>query len=60
MEEVSGSAYNDSIQKNIFDPLGMKYATVQEPIPAALEPHAVLGYARGNKPIFLSRGEPAY
>lgn len=48
VEEVSGIAYNDYIQKNIFDPLEMKYATVQEPVPAFLEPYAVLGYAREN------------
>ncbi|ASA23323.1 serine hydrolase domain-containing protein [Paenibacillus donghaensis] len=48
VEEVSGIAYNDFIQQNIFDPLEMKYATVQEPVPASLEPYAVLGYAREN------------
>ncbi len=48
VEEVSGLSYNDYIQNNIFDPLDMKYATVQEPIPASLEPYAVLGYAREN------------
>ncbi|WP_068533615.1 serine hydrolase domain-containing protein [Paenibacillus glacialis] len=48
VEEVSGIAYNDYIQKNIFDPLGMKYATVQEPIPASFEPYAMLGYAQEN------------
>ncbi len=48
VEEVSGIAYNDYIQKNIFDPLEMKHATVQEPVPASLEPYAVLGYAREN------------
>ncbi|WP_053372662.1 serine hydrolase domain-containing protein [Paenibacillus sp. FJAT-27812] len=46
VEEVSGIAYNDYIQQNIFDPLDMKYATVQEPIPAALKPNEVQGYAR--------------
>lgn len=48
VEEVSGIAYNDYIQKYIFDPLEMKYATVQEPVPASLEPNAVIGYAREN------------
>jgi CubicO group peptidase (beta-lactamase class C family) len=48
VEEVSGTSYNDNIQKNIFDPLDMKYATVQEPIPASLEPFAIPGYAREN------------
>ncbi|WP_261808034.1 serine hydrolase [Paenibacillus sp. N3.4] len=48
VEEVSGMAYYDYIQKNIFDPLEMKYATVEEPIPASLAPNAMLGYAREN------------
>lgn len=48
VEEVSGIAYNDYIQKYIFDPLEMKYSTVQEPVPASLDPYAVLGYAREN------------
>ncbi|WP_139991794.1 serine hydrolase [Paenibacillus paridis] len=46
VEEVSGISYDDYIQQNIFEPLGMKYATVHEPIPAALEPYEVLGYAK--------------
>ncbi|MFF2093374.1 serine hydrolase [Paenibacillus sp. NPDC058174] len=46
VEEVSGMSYNDYIQKNIFDTLDMKYASVQEPVPAALKPHEVIGYAR--------------
>jgi len=48
VEEVSGLAYNDYIQKNIFDPLGMKYATAHEPVPDALKPYEVIGYAREN------------
>ena len=48
VEEVSGLSYNDYIQKNIFDPLEMKYATVKEPIQASLQPYAVQGYAREN------------
>ncbi|MBH5317853.1 beta-lactamase family protein [Paenibacillus sp. GSMTC-2017] len=48
VEEVSGVVYNDFIQKNIFVPLEMKYATVQEPLPSSLEANAVIGYAREN------------
>ncbi|MEK8130298.1 serine hydrolase domain-containing protein [Paenibacillus filicis] len=48
VEEVSGLEYNDYIQKNIFDPLNMKYATTHEPVPAALKRYEVLGYAREN------------
>ncbi|MFF2888302.1 serine hydrolase domain-containing protein [Paenibacillus sp. NPDC057967] len=61
VEDVSGLAYNDYIQKNIFDRLGMKYATVQEPVPAELAPYAALGYARENgryvtKPLTFEGG----
>ncbi|OAB41213.1 serine hydrolase [Paenibacillus antarcticus] len=61
VEEVSGMAYNDYIQKYIFDPLDMKHATVQEPVPASLAPDAVLGYARKNgqfvtKPLTFEGG----
>ncbi|MEJ9162986.1 serine hydrolase domain-containing protein [Paenibacillus graminis] len=48
VEEVSGIAYNDYIKRYIFEPLDMKYATVQEPVPASLQPYAVLGYGREN------------
>ncbi|MCZ1265252.1 serine hydrolase domain-containing protein [Paenibacillus tundrae] len=65
VEEVSGIAYNDYIQKNIFDPLSMEYATVEEPVPASLKPYAVLGYARANgeyvtkRPTFEGGFRPA-
>ncbi|MFC3788254.1 serine hydrolase [Paenibacillus sp. GCM10012307] len=48
IEEVSGMAYNDYIQQNLFDVLDMNYATVQEPVPASLKPYEVIGYAREN------------
>jgi len=48
VEEVSGTSYNDYIQKNIFDQLDMKYASIQEPVPASLERYAVPGYAMEN------------
>lgn len=61
IEDVSGLSYNDYIQKNIFDPLEMKYATVHEPIPESLQPYVALGYARENgqfvtKPLTFEGG----
>lgn len=44
VEEVSGMPYNDYIKKNIFDPLDMKYATMDEPLPEAFQPYKVIGY----------------
>ncbi|MBQ1540742.1 MAG: serine hydrolase [Caulobacteraceae bacterium] len=48
VQEVTGVPYEDYVQRNIFDPLGMKYATVREPVPAALVPYKVNGYAWEN------------
>ncbi|MFF2908316.1 serine hydrolase [Paenibacillus sp. NPDC057934] len=48
VEEVSGIPYDDYIKKYIFDPLDMKYATVQEPLPEAFKPYAVVGYNSDN------------
>ncbi|WP_379196291.1 serine hydrolase domain-containing protein [Paenibacillus sp. GCM10012306] len=48
VQEVSGMSYDDYIKKNIFDPLDMKYATVQEPLPEAFKPYAVVGYNSEN------------
>ncbi|GAA3406078.1 serine hydrolase domain-containing protein [Paenibacillus hodogayensis] len=48
VEEVSGLSYNDYVQTHIFDTLGMKYATVHEPVPARLQPFAVTGYSWEN------------
>jgi CubicO group peptidase (beta-lactamase class C family) len=48
VEEVSGMPYDDYIKKYIFDPLDMKYATVQEPLPEAFKPYAVVGYKSEN------------
>lgn len=46
VEQVSGIPYEDYIQKNIFARIGMTYATVREPVPAALARYKVVGYAR--------------
>jgi CubicO group peptidase (beta-lactamase class C family) len=46
VEEVSGFSYVDYVQKNIFAPLDMRYATVAEPLPASLAPYKVPGYVR--------------
>lgn len=46
VEQVSGIPYEDYVEQRIFAPLGMRYATVHEPVPAALAPFKVVGYAR--------------
>ena len=54
VQQVSGEPYNDYVKNHILDPLGMKYATVQEPLPAALKPDSVTGYTRANG-IFVAK-----
>ncbi|MDT9598201.1 serine hydrolase domain-containing protein [Sphingosinicella rhizophila] len=51
VERVSGVPFDDYIQRNIFDRLGMAHSTVRQPLPAALQPFMSKGYA-------LASGEP--
>lgn len=44
VERVSGQPYDQYIQRNIFDPLGMMHATAQSPLPPDLRPRASVGY----------------
>jgi len=44
VENVSGVPYDDYIRRNIFERLDMRYATVEEVVPASLKPHLVTGY----------------
>jgi CubicO group peptidase (beta-lactamase class C family) len=48
VQQVSGEPFNDYIRKHILDPLGMQYATFQEPVPDALKPYSTVGYADEN------------
>lgn len=41
---VSAMDYDDYIEKNIFQPLGMASSTFSEPLPSALAAHMSLGY----------------
>jgi CubicO group peptidase (beta-lactamase class C family) len=41
---VSGQPYDQYIQEHIFSPLGMRYSTVQFPVPPDLRPLASVGY----------------
>jgi len=58
VEEVSGISYEEYIKRNLFDPLDMNYATVQEPLPEALEPYKAIGYTV-NEDGFTP-GKPTY
>ena len=48
VEQVSGVPFNEYIRRNILEPLGMKYATFDEPPPPDLRPYSVTGYAYEN------------
>lgn len=45
VEQVSGEPFAQYIERHIYRPLGIRYATFREPLPEALRPHAVLGYS---------------
>ena len=44
VEQVSGIPYERYLRERILDPLGMKYATITQPVPAALAPYLSKGY----------------
>jgi CubicO group peptidase (beta-lactamase class C family) len=46
VEEVSGEPFAEYIERHVYQPLGIHYATFREPIPAALRPNAVVGYRK--------------
>lgn len=48
IENVSGVPYDEYIRRNIFERLGMQYATVEEVVPDHLQPHLVTGYRNRN------------
>lgn len=48
VEQVSGTPYNDYIAKQIFEPLDMQFATVQEPVPQRLQPYVATSYKQEN------------
>jgi CubicO group peptidase (beta-lactamase class C family) len=48
VEQVSGLPFNDYIDRNIFGPLEMRFATVQEPVPPRLAPNVTTGYKLDN------------
>jgi len=50
VERVSGEPFDDYVQHHIFDPLGMKYASFDQPLPARLKPYMATGYNRASEP----------
>ncbi len=44
VERVSGVDYDTYIERHLFEPLGMRYASSRQPLPPALAPHLAQGY----------------
>jgi CubicO group peptidase (beta-lactamase class C family) len=44
VENVSGVPFVDYVQKNIFEPLGMRHSTFDEPLPEQLADHMATSY----------------
>ena len=62
VQRVSGESFDDYIEKHIFAPLGMKFASFRQPLPAELEPFMAKGYkvASGDpKPFEIVTVPPA-
>ena len=48
VEQVSGMPFPEYVEKNIYQPLGMKHSTFLQPLPEKLSPHMVQGYRYVN------------
>jgi len=62
VERISGMSYDDYIERNIFQRLGMAHSTFRQPLPANLAPFMATGYPRASgdpKPFELISIPPA-
>jgi CubicO group peptidase (beta-lactamase class C family) len=50
VERVSGLAFEDYVQRNIFNPLAMKNATFRQPLPGAMRPSMSQAYLSAAGP----------
>jgi hypothetical protein len=50
VQRVSGVDFKDYVDQRVFAPLGMKYSTFRQPLPAALAPYMAVGYSRASEP----------
>ena len=50
VQRVSGTELNTYVEQHIFTPLGMKYASFRQPLPASLAPLMATGYSRASEP----------
>jgi CubicO group peptidase (beta-lactamase class C family) len=47
---VSGMTFDDYIDRNLFEPLEMRYASFRQPLPANLKPYMSKGYSQASEP----------
>jgi CubicO group peptidase (beta-lactamase class C family) len=47
---VAGMSFDDYVDKHIFEPLGMQYATFRQPLPEKLRPYMAKGYPAASLP----------
>lgn len=50
VQRVSGMPFDDYVEKNIFQPLGMTHSTFRQPLPDPLKPLMSQGYNRASQP----------
>jgi CubicO group peptidase (beta-lactamase class C family) len=48
VENISGVPFDEYIEQNIFEPLGMEHSTFREPLPENLAPDMAVGYRYKN------------
>jgi len=49
VQRVSGQAFNDYVEKNIFEPLGMVSTTFRQPLPDDWKPRMATGYEAASQ-----------
>ena len=64
IEDISGLPFDQYVEQNIFDPLGMNYSTFRQPQPESLQPHMATGYHYTNgehiaQPVRIANVMPA-
>ena len=50
VQRVSGMPFDDYVDKRIFAPLDMRFASFRQPLPAAIAPFMATGYPRASAP----------
>jgi len=48
VQRVSGEPFDDYVKHHIFDPLGMRHASFDQPLPASLQPDMATGYQQAS------------